>query len=268
MSAGDVTYAYRTPGRPGHIPLILLTHLGAVLDNWDPAVVDGLAADRQVIAFDNRGVGASTGKTPNTIEATARDAVSFIRALGHQQVDLLGLSLGGMVAQAIALREPRLIRKLILAGTGPAWSGHHQSDPPVEHGPAARCADSPGPEEIPVLHRGRERATRRRRIPRPAAGTYSGPGHPVSLNTYRAHLTAVRWWGEAGTDDLSLVRQPMLVANGDNDVMVPTVNSVNSVDLAERLPDSDLVLYPDAGHGGIFQHHADFVAVALAFLGR
>src|SRR3954469_3447763 len=120
ISAGGVDFAYRELGPRGGIPVVLVTHLAAVLDNWDPRVVDGIAVRHHVIAFDNRGVGASTGRTPDTIEAMAKDAVSFIRALGFEQIDLLGFSMGGMIAQVIAADEPQLVRKLILAGTGPA----------------------------------------------------------------------------------------------------------------------------------------------------
>jgi pimeloyl-ACP methyl ester carboxylesterase len=121
VSVRGVDFVYRQLGpQGGGVPLILLHHLTAVLDNWDPRVVDGLAARRQVIAFDNRGVGASGGSTPDTIEAMARDAVLFIRALGFEQVDLLGLSMGGFIAQVIAAKEPQLVRRVVLAGTGPA----------------------------------------------------------------------------------------------------------------------------------------------------
>src|SRR4051795_10967734 len=120
ITAGGVEYAYRQLGPNRGGPVVFLTHLAAVLDNWDPRVVDGIAAERRVIAFDNRGVGASSGSTPATIEEMARDAVTFIRALGLDQVDLFGFSMGGMIAQVIAQEEPGLVRKMILAGTGPA----------------------------------------------------------------------------------------------------------------------------------------------------
>ena len=120
IAAGGVSFAYRELGPATGVPVIFLTHLAAVLDNWDPRVVDGIAAEHRVITFDNRGVGASTGSTPDTIAAMAKDAVTFIRALGLDEVDLLGFSMGGMIAQVIAQDEPQLVRKLILAGTGPA----------------------------------------------------------------------------------------------------------------------------------------------------
>src|SRR5215218_312475 len=120
INAGGVEFAYRELGPKTGVPVVFLTHLAAVLDNWDPRVVDGIAAKHRVITFDNRGVGASSGLTPTTIEEMARDAVTFIRALGFDQVDLFGLSMGGMIAQVIAQQHPQLVRKMILAGTGPA----------------------------------------------------------------------------------------------------------------------------------------------------
>src|SRR5436190_19525406 len=120
ITVGGVEFAYRQLGPDTGVPVVFLTHLAAVLDNWDPRVVDGIAATHRVITFDNRGVGSSTGRTPTTIEEMASDAITFIRALGFDQVDLFGFSLGGMIAQVIAQEEPRLVRKLILAGTGPA----------------------------------------------------------------------------------------------------------------------------------------------------
>ncbi|MGH3561374.1 MAG: alpha/beta fold hydrolase, partial [Mycobacterium sp.] len=123
IDVGGTRFVYRQLGANTGVPVIFLNHLAAVLDNWDPRVVDGVAARHQVITFDNRGVGASKGKTPDSISAMARDAVAFIRALGFDQVDLLGFSLGGGVAQVIALEEPALVRRIILAGTGPAGGG-------------------------------------------------------------------------------------------------------------------------------------------------
>src|SRR2546423_9579677 len=120
INAGGVQFAYRELGPSTGVPVVFLTHLAAVLDNWDPRVVDGIAARHRVITFDNRGVGASSGSTPKTIEEMASDAVSFIRALGLDQVDLFGFSMGGMIAQVIAQQQPRLVRRMIIAGTGPA----------------------------------------------------------------------------------------------------------------------------------------------------
>src|SRR3954463_4661262 len=120
VSAGGVEFSYRELGPRTGVPVVFITHLAAVLDNWDPRVVDGIAARHRVITFDNRGVGASSGSTPKTIEEMAKDAVTFIRGLGLEQVDIHGFSMGGMIAQVIAQDEPRLVRRLILTGTGPA----------------------------------------------------------------------------------------------------------------------------------------------------
>ncbi|MGW1785826.1 alpha/beta fold hydrolase [Streptomyces sp. NPDC002143] len=258
-------FAYRELGPEGGVPLILLIHLAGVLDNWDPRIVDGLAARRRVIAFDNRGIGGSSGSTPDTIEAMARDAALFIRALGFDQVDLLGLSMGGFVAQVLAEEEPHLVRRVILAGTGPAGG--------------------PGIDKVPSLTM---RATLKGALTRQdpklslfftetAGGRQAGRAYlerlkerthnrdkDISLPAFRAQLKAIKRWGRQAPSDLSAIGQPALVANGENDRMVP---SQNTIDLAARLPRSELVpLYPDAGHGGIFQHHDEFVTSALRFL--
>ncbi|NBE51924.1 alpha/beta fold hydrolase [Streptomyces boluensis] len=265
VSVRGVTFAYRQLGPDDGVPLILLNHLAAVLDNWDPRVVDGLAARRPVITFDNRGVGASSGSTPDTVEAMARDAVLFIRALGYDQVDLLGLSMGGFIAQVIAAEEPDLVRKLILAGTGPAGG------PGIDKVTAVTIKD--------IL-----KAVLTRKDPKQYlffTGTSGGRraaqafvnrlkertddrDKAISVSSFRAQLKAIRRWGLQEPADLSRIHQPVLVANGESDRMVP---SVNSVDLAARLPQGELEpLYPDAGHGGIFQRHDLFVPRALEFL--
>jgi pimeloyl-ACP methyl ester carboxylesterase len=219
-----------------------------------------------VITFDNRGVGASNGSTPDTIEAMANDAVAFIRALGLEQVDLFGFSMGGMIAQVIAADEPQLVRKVILAGTGPAGGDGITNVTRIAHldtlrglltlqdpkqflfftrTPAGRRAGKA------FLARLKERTENRDKA--------------ISLRSYGAQLKAIHRWGEQRPADLSVIYQPVLVANGESDRMVPTGNSV---DLARRLPNAELVVYPDAGHGGIFQFHGQFVATALQFLAR
>lgn len=269
VSVRGADFAYRQLGPDDSpedgVPLILLNHLAAVLDNWDPRVVDGLAARRTVIAFDNRGVGASGGTTPNTVQDMARDAVLFIRALGLDRVDLLGFSMGGFVAQVIAAEEPRLVRKIILAGTGPAGG--------------------PGIDKVtPLTLRDMLKGALTRKDPKQylfftdtANGRQAGRAFlarlkertdnrdkAISPRSFRAHLKAIKGWGLQPPTDLSLITHPVLVANGESDRMVP---SRNTLDLAARLPHGELVpLYPDAGHGGIFQYHDDFVAKALEFL--
>jgi pimeloyl-ACP methyl ester carboxylesterase len=265
VSVDGVDFAYRQLGPDSGVPIVFLNHLAAVLDNWDPRVIDGLATRHRVITFDNRGVGASGGLTPDTIEAMARDAVAFIRALGLDRVDLLGLSMGGFIAQVIAQQEPQLIRKIILAGTGPAGGegidkvttltlldvirGAVTFQDPKQYLFFTRTANGrqAGRE---FLHRLTERTQDR--------------DEAISVRAFRAQLKAIHRWGLQQPADLSTIGHPVLVANGESDRMVP---SINTIALAERLPHGQLVpLYPDAGHGGIFQYHQQFVTQALEFL--
>jgi len=266
ISASGVSFAYRELGPKTEVPLILLTHLAAVLDNWDPRVVDGLAARHRVIAFDNRGVGASSGKTPDTIQAMADDAVTFIRALGLERVDVLGFSMGGMIAQVIAANEPQLVRKLILAGTGPAGGEGIKNVTKLSHFDTVRALLTfQDPKQFLFF----TRTTNGRRAGKEFLARLKertvDRDKKIALKSYFAQLDAIHAWGLERPHDLSVIRGPVLVANGETDRMVPTPNSL---DLARRLPDSDLVIYPDAGHGGIFQFHAQFVAKALEFLAQ
>jgi pimeloyl-ACP methyl ester carboxylesterase len=267
ITAGGVDFAYRELGKQlGGTPVVLLAHLAAVLDNWDPRIVDGLAAKHHVIAFDNRGIGASSGSPSNSMEQMADDAITFIKAQGFQQVDLFGFSMGGMIAQEIVLKDPELVRKLILTGTGPA-GGEGISDvrgltfydmlrgffTGQDSKQFLFFTRTPGGIEAgkAFLERLKERTQNRDK--------------EISVSAFLAQLEAIRNWGQKQPADLSVVKQPVLVANGDEDRMVPTKNTH---DLARRLPNSQLIVYPDAGHGGIFQFHADFVPKALEFLAR
>ena len=264
ISAGGVDFAYRELGPRGGVPVVLLTHLAAVLDNWDPRVVDGIAARHHVIAFDNRGVGASTGKTPDTIQAMASDAVMFIRALGLEQVDLLGFSMGGMIAQVIAHDQPQLVRKLILAGTGPAGGeGITNVTKLPTSTPSAAAFTLQDPKQFLFFTRtANGRRAGKQFLSRLKERT-ENRDKAISIRAYLTQLKAIHRWGLDAPADLSVIGQPVLVANGESDRMVP---SNNSADLARRLPNSDLVIYPDAGHGGIFQFHEQFVGQALSFL--
>ena len=265
VPVNGVDFVYRQLGSDGGVPLVFLNHLAGVLDNWDPRVVDGLAVHRRVITFDNRGVGASAGATPDTIEAMAGDAVAFIRALRLDHVDLLGMSMGGFVAQVIAQQEPPLIRRIILAGTGPAGGdGINRVTRLMLQDIARGALTFQDPKQYTFFTRtatgrlaGHDflRRLKERRHDRDKA---------ISPRAFRAHLTAVHRWGNQEPADLSTIAHPVLVTNGDSDRIVP---SKNTIDLAERLPNSELIpLYPDAGHGAIFQNHQQFVPKALAFL--
>jgi pimeloyl-ACP methyl ester carboxylesterase len=264
VSAGGVEFAYRELGPDTGVPVVFLTHLTAVLDNWDPRVVDGIAAKRHVITFDNRGVGASSGSTPTTIEEMASDAVTFIRALGFQQVDLFGFSLGGMIAQVIAQDEPRLVRKMILAGTGPAGGEGIENVTRVTYLDVARgLLTRQDPKQFLFFTRTPSGRRAGKAFLARLEERTDDRDKAISLRSLRAQLKAIHRWGQQQPANLASIHQPVLVLNGESDKMVP---SKNSVDLDQRLPNSQLVLYPDAGHGGVFQFHEDFVKRALEFL--
>jgi pimeloyl-ACP methyl ester carboxylesterase len=264
ITAGGVQFAYRALGPEGGVPVVFLTHLAAVLDNWDPRVVDGIAAQHRVITFDNRGVGASSGSTPRTIEAMASDAVTFIRALGFDQVDLFGFSMGGMIAQVIALEEPQLVRKMIIAGTGPAGGEGIENVTRITYLDVARglVTRQDAKQYLFFTRTPNGRRAGREFLARLKERT-DDRDKDISIRSFRAQLKAIHRWGQQQPADLARIHQPVLVANGESDRMVPTKNTV---DLDRRLPNSQLVLYPDAGHGGVFQFHEDFVKRALAFL--
>jgi pimeloyl-ACP methyl ester carboxylesterase len=261
---GGTSFVYRQLGAQEGVPLILLNHMTGVLDDWDPRVVDGLAARRRVITFDNRGVGASRGRTPNSIAAMARDAIAFIRALGFHQVDLLGLSLGGFVVQEMMLQEPRLVRRLILAGTGPAGGRGIERITSLAIRDALKGALTfkDARRYLFFTQTSNGQLAARQFLERLKERTVDRD-KAISLTAFRAQLKAIHAWGRQAPADLTVIHQPVLVANGEDDRMVP---SSNSFDLARRLPNARLKLYGDAGHGGIFQYHGEFVKEALDFL--
>jgi acetyl esterase len=258
-------FAYREVGPTTGVPVVFLHHFTAGLDDWDPAVVDGIAAERRVILVDLRGVGRSGGTTPDSVEGMARDTIAFLQALGLSQVDLLGFSLGGMVAQLVVKQRPDLVRRIILAGTAPAG----------DQGPAETGA---------VLQSAVEKASAQGKHPKhflffsPTATSQAAADAflarldersedrdaPVSNQTIGAQLTALAKWEQGNSPaDFTGVDKPVLVVNGDDDTMLPTISSFH---LAQLLPQAELSIYPNSGHGGIFQHHELFVAQALDFL--
>jgi pimeloyl-ACP methyl ester carboxylesterase len=264
IDIGGTRFAYRQLGADTGVPVVFLNHLAAVLDNWDPRVIDGIAAKRRVIVFDNRGIGASGGSTPNSVEAMARDAIAFIRQLGFDQVDLLGFSLGGMVSQVIAQDQPQLVRKLILAGTGPAGGEGIDKVTPITLRAMARGAVTfKDPKTYLFFTRTPNGRKAAREFLKRLKERTQDRDKAISPISFRAQLKAIHAWANEQPSDLSNIRQPALIANGDQDRMVP---SSNSVDLARRLPNARLKLYPDAGHGGVFQYHQEFVAEALDLL--
>src|SRR4051794_37153688 len=264
ITVGGVEFAYRLLGPDTGLPVVFLTHLAAVLDNWDPRVVDGIAAKHPVITFDNRGVGASSGSTPTTIEEMARDAVTFIRALGFDQVDLFGFSMGGMIAQLIAAQEPDLVRKVILAGTGPAGGEGIDKVTRISYLDTARgLLTRQDPKQFLFFTRTANGKRAGKEFLARLEERTADRDKAISVASFQSQLKAINRWGTQKPTDLSRIAQPVLLVNGESDKMVPTSNTT---DMHRRLPSSELVIYPDAGHGGVFQFHEDFVTRALSFL--
>ncbi|QRY42760.1 alpha/beta hydrolase [Mycolicibacterium boenickei] len=265
VTAGDVNYSYRQLGPTGGVPVIFFVHLAATLDNWDPRVVDPIAAHRHVIAFDNRGVGATSGKVPGTVEEMAEDAYAFITALGYDTVDIMSFSLGGMVAQALVTKHPELVRKLILAGTGPKGGKGIDKVAGTTYYDMARAALARKDPKV-FLFFNRDATGKRSAdafIARLAERTADRDA-PITVRAFQTQLKAIKRWGRSAPADLSGITQPTLIVNGDHDRMVP---SVLSQDLHRRIRGSELIIYPNSGHGGIFQYHEEFVSAANQFLG-
>ena len=267
-AANGIDYAYRDtgPGASGGVPLVLFQHFRGNLDSWDPALIDALASARRVITFDNAGVAGSTGSTPNTVEQMAHDAIAFIAAMDFGQTDLLGFSIGSFVAQQVALTRPAIVRRLVLASAAPQGAaGMHGWAPEVI---GAIGTPETSPEEYlgvffarssSSLQAGQEAMRRMyaRTEDRDAATTWA---------TREAQYDAVCTWGipdHALLQRLSCLQMPVFVANGDSD---PMILPHYSYLLAGLIPQASVKIYPDAAHGFLFQHHAEFAADVDAFL--
>src|SRR5512132_1475359 len=240
INAGGVAFAYRQLGPATGVPAVFLTHLAAVLDNWDPRVVDGIAAKHRVITFDNRGVGASSGSTPTTIQEMATDAVTFIRALGLDQVDLFGFSMGGMIAQVIAQQEPQLVRKMILAGTGPAGGQGIDKVTRITYLDTARgLLTRRDPKQFLFFTRTPNGRRAGKEFLARLEERTNDRDKAISVRSFRAQLKAIHRWGQREPANLASIHQPVLAMNGDRDKMVPTKNTV---DLDQRFQNGQLVL--------------------------
>jgi pimeloyl-ACP methyl ester carboxylesterase len=265
MANNAIEYAYRDLG-DSDVPLVLLQHFRGNLDNWDPALVDALAANRRVVTFDNVGVAATTGRTPNTIEAMAHDAIAFLEGLDLQRVDLLGFSIGSFVAQEIALIRPDLLRRVVLASSAPQGAaGMHGWAPDVI---GAIGAPDPNPQGyVDVFF---APTTTSREAGQQAAGRIFGRTHnrdePTTWQTRQAQYDAVCAWGipnHALLQRVSAIDLPVFVANGDSDPMIlPRYSYL----LAGLLPHARLTIYPDSAHGFLFQHHSTFATDVHDFL--
>jgi pimeloyl-ACP methyl ester carboxylesterase len=263
IDVGGTPFVFRKTGDQQGVPLVFLHHFTAGLDDWDPRVVDGLAAGRPVITFDNRGVGGSGGVTPTSIDAMADDAVAFIQALGLEQVDLFGFSMGGFAVQSILERHPQVVRKAILAGTGPAGGAHNTNPNMVADVRRRAEAEGKHPKHLLFFTQTQNGQAAADAYLRRLAERQEDRDKAVTPETVAAHLAAIIGWGQGAKRDLSRIAHPVLVANGDNDVMVPTSRSF---DLFLGLPNAQLSIFPDAGHGGVFQYHDAFVDQVSAFL--
>jgi pimeloyl-ACP methyl ester carboxylesterase len=264
-AANAIDYAYRDLGE-GAAPLVLLQHFRGNLDNWDPALIDALGTDRRVVTFDNAGVGGSTGTTPGTVTQMAIDAIAFLEAMEFDRVDVLGFSIGSFVAQEIALIRPAMVRRLVLASSAPQGAaGMHGWAPEVI---GAVGAPAPNPDGYLGVFFTSSAASRQ--LGMDALGRMNTRSDDrdkqTTWQTRQAQYDAVCAWG---TPDHSLLQRvsaiemPVFVANGDADPMIlPRYSYL----LAGLIPGARLKIYPDAAHGFLFQHHAEFAADVDGFL--
>ncbi|MDQ1433759.1 MAG: hypothetical protein QOF59_575, partial [Actinomycetota bacterium] len=269
VEADGTRFAYRRFGNPAGTPIVLLQHFMGNLDNYDPSITDALARGREVILTDNAGVGLSTGTAPETVEGMARDAASLIDALGLEHVDLFGFSMGGHVAQQIAVDRPELVRRLVLVGTGPR-GGDGMDQLAADVAPLFGTAYQPQDLMwLPIFFSPSEasQAAGRRFLERIRART-DDRDVPVSAATVAAHRAAAGEWGEPAPDSFDYLKgisQPALVVNGSNDIVVATINSYI---LQQNLPDAELILFPDSNHGSHFQFTDLFNRYVTDFVDR
>jgi pimeloyl-ACP methyl ester carboxylesterase len=265
-AANGIDYAYRTIGE-GSPPLVALQHFRGNLDNWDPALIDALASDRRVVTFDNAGVGGSTGTTPSTITQMAIDAIAFLEAMELPQVDVLGFSIGSFVAQEIALIRPAVVRRLVLASSAPQGAaGMHGWAPEVIEAVGPPAPNPDGYLRVFFTGSAASRQAGMELLGRITARS-DDRDTPTTWRTRQAQYDAVCAWGIADhglLQRVSAIDMPVFIANGDSDPMIlPHYSHL----LAGLIPHAELKIYPDAAHGFLFQHHADFARDIAAFLG-
>ena len=259
----DMSYAYRRFGKPGTIPLLLLGYFNSNMDGWDPDVTNGFAAGHEVILFDNAGVGSSGGKTPPTVAEMTKHCVAFCRALGLKQIHVAGFSLGGMIAQQLALEHPQLLGRLILLGAGrrggedmsfTELSPEEQADPV-----ASLLAAFFSPSDASHAA-GREYMKR-------LESRKNDRDLPVSRDSAVGQLTAIREWGTIPATGryatLKSITHPTLIVHGNKDIVVTPINAFI---LTEHLPNAQLIMYPDASHAAYSQYAENFLENARSFL--
>ena len=267
VEANGIRFAYRRFGKTGGVPLVFNQHFIGTMDHWDPAVTDGFAKDREVILFDNAGVSSSSGEVPGTFAEMGANAIAFIKALGLKQVDVLGFSIGGLVAQEITLQAPDFVRHLVLVGTGPR-SGESM-DTGTPEGKQIFGATYQHPDDLwlsvhftpSAVSQAAGRAFLRRFRLR------SKDRDPeVTEKAALAQRAAIAKWGanrEHAWDYLKQIKQPTLVVNGSNDVIIYTINSYI---LQQNLPNAQLIIYPNSSHGSLYQYPELFVRHVSMFL--
>jgi pimeloyl-ACP methyl ester carboxylesterase len=266
ITAGGTKFAYRVLGDKTGIPLVMVSSLGSSMDDWDPAITNGLAQHHKVIIFDIQGVGSSGGTTPDNIPDMAKGVVTFINALGYSKVNLMGFSMGSFISQQMVLTNPALVNKLILTGTGPKGSEGLSNLPNLLAAAAGlsqeefllKFAFTSSPASIAAGKRSYERI-QKRTVSRDA---------PASGESSTAQVKAVLGWAQPYPDalkELKNITQPVLIVQGQYDVPVPVINAIN---MSRSIPGAQLIVYPDAGHAAFFQYPDEFVPAALEFLGK
>jgi pimeloyl-ACP methyl ester carboxylesterase len=264
VTVGETNFAYRILGNNTGIPLVMVPALGFSMDDWDPAITNGLAQFYKVIIFDIEGAGSSSGTTPNSISGMAQGVVSFIRALGYNKVNLMGFSLGSFISQQIVLTEPALVNKLILTVTGPKGAEGLSNLPNILGSLAGlspedfllQFAFTSSPASINAGKRSYERI-QKRTVDRDT---------PVSPSSLFAGIIAVLGWAQPypnAFNELQNITQPVFIVQGESDLPVPVINAIN---MSENIPNEELNVYPNAGHAAIFQYPERFVPAALHFL--
>ena len=263
VEPNGIRFAYRRFGKTGGVPIVFNQHVRGTMDYWDPALTDGLARNREVILFNNAGVSSSSGKVPTSFQEMGANAIAFIKALGLTKADVLGFSIGGMVAQEITAQAPDLVRRLILVGTGPRGADMSTSKSaeifagaydPAEHlWLAVHFSPSPSSRAAGLAFLKRKLLRKDRD---PEVSEEAAAAQREAIVKYCAPAESV-------LDYLKEIRQPTLIVQGSNDVIIPTVNSYV---LQQNLPNAQLVLYPDANHGSFYQYPELFVSQADQFL--
>ena len=264
VTAGGTTYAYRELGPKGGVPVVFFVHLAATLDNWDPRIIDPIAKTRHVIAFDNKGVGGSSGSVPGTIEEAADDAYTFITALGFNTIDVFSFSMGGMIAQDLVLKHPQLVRRLVLTGTGPRGGKDIDKVAGVTYWDMLRATlNRSDPKEFLFFNRDAVGKRAGKEFVNRLKERTTDRDKDIKISALLTQLKAIKAYGRSRPSDLSKITLPTLIANGDHDRMVPTALSE---ELHRRIAGSELIIYPNSGHGGIFQYHEQFAPIAASFL--